>query len=68
MEGTVEDYLCGFRQGRSAKDQIFTIRQVLKKCNEFQIETHHLFIDFRSAYDTIDGDNLFLAIEETHIP
>jgi sorting nexin-29 len=54
VEGIIEDYQCGFRQGRSTCDQIFTIRQILEKCNEFQIETHNLFIDFRSAYDAID--------------
>jgi sorting nexin-29 len=68
VEGTVGDYQCGFRQGRSTNDQIFTIRQILEKCNEFQIGIHHLFIDFRSAYDRIDTDNLFMAIGEMHVP
>lgn len=68
VEGTIGDYQCGFRQGRSTNDQIFNICQVLEKCNEFQIETHHLFTDFRLAYDTTDRDNLFLAMEEMHIP
>jgi hypothetical protein len=58
VEGIIGDYQCGFHQGRSTNDQIFTIHQVLEKCNEFQIETHHLFIDFRSAYDSIDRDSL----------
>jgi sorting nexin-29 len=68
VEGIIGDYQCGFRQGRSTYDQIFTIRQILEKCNELQIETHHLFIDFRSAYDAIDRDNLYRAMEEMHIP
>jgi sorting nexin-29 len=46
VEGIIGDYQCEFRQERSTNDQIFTIHQVLEKCNEFQIETHHLFIDF----------------------
>jgi sorting nexin-29 len=44
------------------------MRQVLEKCKEFQIETHHLFIDFRSAYVAIDRNNLYRAMEEVHIP
>jgi hypothetical protein len=32
------------------------------------METHHLFIDFRSAYDAIDRDNLYRAMEGMHIP
>ncbi|PNF28690.1 hypothetical protein B7P43_G07879, partial [Cryptotermes secundus] len=67
VEGIIGDYQCGFRQGRSTNDQIFTIRQVLEKCNEFQTETH-LFIDFRSAYDSTERGSLFLAMEEMHIP
>jgi len=27
------------------------LRQILEKTKEFGIETHHLFIDFKSAYD-----------------
>jgi hypothetical protein len=68
VEGIIGDYQCGFRQGRSVNDQIFTIHQILEKCNEYQIETHHLFIDFRSAYDSIDREALFLAMGEMHIP
>jgi hypothetical protein len=29
------------------------VRQILEKCNEFNITTHHLFIEFKAAYDTI---------------
>jgi hypothetical protein len=68
VEGIIGDYQCGFRQGRSICDQISAIRHILEKCNEFQIETHNLSIDFWSAYDTIDRDNLYRAMEEMHIP
>jgi sorting nexin-29 len=68
VEGIIGDYQCGFRQGRSTYDQIFTICHILEKCNEFQIETHHLFVDFQSAYDAVDSDNLCQAMEEMHIP
>ncbi|PNF23327.1 hypothetical protein B7P43_G15831, partial [Cryptotermes secundus] len=68
VEGIIGYCQCGFCQRRSTNDHIFTIRHVLEKCNESQIETHHLFIDFRSAYDSIDRDSLFLTMEEMHIP
>jgi sorting nexin-29 len=41
---------------------------VLEKCNEFGVETHHLFIDFRAAYDSIDSSNLYIAMGEFQIP
>jgi hypothetical protein len=40
----------------------------LEKTKEFIIETHHLFIDFRSAYDTIKREELYNAISEFKIP
>jgi len=49
----IGNYQCGFRKKRSTTNQIFTLRQILEKTKEFGIETHHLFLDFKSAYDTI---------------
>jgi hypothetical protein len=49
----VQHYQAGFQLGKSKKDQLFALRQILEKCNEFNIRTHHLFIDFKAAYDTI---------------
>jgi sorting nexin-29 len=40
---------------------------VLEKFNEFGTETHHLFIDFRAAYDSVDRSNLYSAMEEFQI-
>jgi len=52
----------------STTKQIFTLRQILKKTKEFGIETHHLFIYFKSAYDTIKRDQLYNAKSEFNIP
>lgn len=49
-------------------DQIFTLRQILEKTKEYNIELHHLFIDFSSAYDTIDRSQLYTAMKEFDIP
>jgi sorting nexin-29 len=54
VENVIGDYQSGFRQGRSTVDQIFTVQQILEKCNEFGIETRHPFTDFKAAYDSID--------------
>jgi hypothetical protein len=39
-------YQAGFQSGKSTTDQLFALHQILEKCNEFNITTHHLFIDF----------------------
>ena len=54
---TVE-YQGGFRRGRSAADQVFTMREILGNCWEQNIEVHQLFIDFQAAYDNIEKGNM----------
>jgi len=47
-------YQCGFREGVSTNDQIQTLKQILEKTLEFQIETHNLFIVFKTVYDKVN--------------
>jgi sorting nexin-29 len=63
----IRQHQCGFREGVSTIDQIQTLRQILEKM-EFQIETHHLFIDFKTAYDKVNRNQLYKAILELGIP
>jgi len=53
----IGQYQCGFREGVSTIDQIQTLRQILEK-TELQIETLHLFIDFKTAYDEVSRNQL----------
>jgi Reverse transcriptase (RNA-dependent DNA polymerase) len=46
----VQHYQAGFQSGKSTTDQLFALRQILEKGNEYNISTHHLFIDFKAAY------------------
>ena len=57
----IGDYQCGFRPGKSTTDQIFTLRQILEKMREYQIDTHHLFI-------CIKRDELYSAMSHLGIP
>ncbi|WP_369199178.1 reverse transcriptase domain-containing protein, partial [Streptomyces djakartensis] len=59
----VGPYQCGFMPGKSTTDQIFTLRQILEKTHEFQVDRHHLFVDFKQAYDT-HRDELFAAMNQ----
>jgi sorting nexin-29 len=68
VETTIGDYQCGYRQERSTIVQIFTVLQILEKCSEHNKDTHHLFIDFKAAYDSIDRHRLYAAMEELNIP
>lgn len=64
----VGPYQCGFMPGKSTTDQLFTLRQILEKTHEFQVDTHHLFIDFQQAYDTPTRGELFRAMNHFGIP
>ncbi|XP_054089770.1 LINE-1 retrotransposable element ORF2 protein isoform X1 [Zeugodacus cucurbitae] len=61
-------YQCGFRPGKSTTDQIFTMRQILEKTREKRIDTHHLFIDFKAAFDSTKRSCLYAAMSEFGIP
>jgi hypothetical protein len=56
------------RKNRSTVNQIFTLRQILEKTKEFGTETQELFIDFKSAYDKIEREQLYSAMSEFNIP
>jgi hypothetical protein len=41
---------------------------ILKKDNEYNIQTHYLFIDFKAAYDTIIRNEVYLSMSEVSFP
>lgn len=61
-------YQCGFRPGKSTIDQIFTLRQILEKTLEKQIDTHHLFVDYKAAFDSTIRGHLYETMAEFGIP
>jgi sorting nexin-29 len=67
-EKVLGNYKSGFQRGKSTLDLIHTLKQILEKTGELSIETHHLFINFSSAYDSINRYQLFAAMEEFRIP
>jgi hypothetical protein len=68
IEEVIGDYQCGFCGGRSTVDQIFTIRQILGKCQEQNTETHCLFVDFKSAYDSIWKEEIWTVMHKQGFP
>jgi len=68
VETSIGNYQCGYRGEWSTVDQIFTVRQILETCGEHGKDTHHLFIDFKATYDSIDRHSLYATMEELNIP
>lgn len=67
-ETFVGEYQSGFREGRSTTDQMFTLRQILDKFREYNLRTHHLFVDFKAAYDSVKRNELWHIMLEHGFP
>ena len=48
--------------------QLFTFRQIMEKCREFNVALHHLFVDFETAYDKVFRRKLWRAMVEFNFP
>ena len=47
----IGEYQCSFRRNRPTFDHIFSIRKILKKKGEYNMDECQLCIDFEKAYD-----------------
>jgi hypothetical protein len=63
-EEIIWDHQCGFRRNRSTTDRIFCIRQIRDKKWEYNEAVHHLFIDFKNAYDSVRREVLYNILIE----
>jgi hypothetical protein len=67
-EEIIGEHQCGFRRNRSSTDRIFCIRQIRKEKWEYNEPVHHLFIDFKKAYDSVRREILYNILIEFGIP
>jgi hypothetical protein len=58
----------GFQSSKSTTDQLFALRQILEKCNGFNITTPYLFRDFKASYDTIIRNEVYVGMSELNFP
>ncbi|XP_055623150.1 uncharacterized protein LOC129766599 [Toxorhynchites rutilus septentrionalis] len=67
-KGFVGQYQAGFMGAHATTDQIFALQQILQKCREYNVTTHHIFIDFKAAYDTVDREQLWQIMHDYGFP
>jgi len=58
IETELGDYQTGFRPNRFTIDNIFMTRQIIKKCYEYNIDTHNIFIDYTHVFDSIKRNKI----------
>ena len=61
------DVQVGFRKGRGTRDQIASIRWIIKKAREFQKNLYFCFIGYAKAIDCVDHNKQWKILKEMEI-
>ncbi|CAH8647362.1 unnamed protein product [Dicrocoelium dendriticum] len=67
-ESRIREEQAGFRPGRGCIDHIFTLRQVLEQRHAYRRPTIAVFLDFKSAFDSVDRSILFEILARKGVP
>jgi sorting nexin-29 len=67
-EEILGEYQCGFRPNRSTIDHIHLMRQTMEKAHEYNLTLHHLFIDFKQAFASVNKDKMLQSLKILGIP
>ena len=68
MNHELPNVQAGFRKGRGPRDQISNIHWIIKKAREFQKNIYFCFIDYATAFDCVDHNELWKILQEMGIP
>ena len=63
----IPDVQAGFRKGRGTRDQIASIRQIIKRARQFQKNFNFCLIDYAKAFDCVDHNKLWKILKEMGI-
>ncbi|XP_063415915.1 uncharacterized protein LOC134697563 [Mytilus trossulus] len=58
----------GFRRGKSTTEQLFTLRNIIEQCSEWNAPLYINFVDFEKAFDSIHRESLWSILKAYHIP
>ena len=68
LDQVLREEQCGFRKSRGCTDQLFALRQILEKCVAFQLHVSFCFIDFRTAFDSVDRETMYKIMKHYGLP
>ena len=63
-EKVLGEWQYGFRPGRSTMDLIFTIKIIMEKAWEWDVDQYMAFLDLEKAFDRIPRNKLWKVLEE----
>jgi sorting nexin-29 len=58
----------GFQKGGSCCDGYFTVKILIGKHREFNMETHIAFVDFKKAFDQVNRMELLRILTSDQVP
>jgi len=67
-EKQIRENQAGFRPGRGCIDHIFALRQILELRHSFQQPTLIVFLDLKSAFDSVDRQALWQCLSIKGVP
>uniref|UniRef100_W5NAB6 Reverse transcriptase domain-containing protein n=1 Tax=Lepisosteus oculatus TaxID=7918 RepID=W5NAB6_LEPOC len=68
IEAELPDSQAGFKRGRGTRDHITNLRWIMEKCHEHQKNIYICFINYSKAFDCIEHDKLWKALQELGVP
>jgi len=68
LDKILRENQAGFRKGRSCREQIHCIRLLIEKSKEYRHPLYTCFVDYKAAFDSVDQDLLWVALERYGVP
>ena len=68
LDKRLPDKQAGFRKDRSSTDNIATLRMIIEQSVEWNSSLYLTFIDYKKAFDSVDGEGLWRLSEHYGIP
>ena len=65
---TLRKEQAGFRRGRGTIEHIFTLRNILEQCNEWQRKIYINFVDLEKEFDSVHRDSLWRILRHYGVP
>ena len=67
-ENFLSEWQNGFQRGRSCINPLFSMKLLVEKRREFNLETQLAFIDYVNAFDKVERDKLFEILQRKVFP
>ena len=68
IDHTLRKEQAGFRANEGCSDHIFTLRNIIEQCIEWQHNIVINFVDFEKAFDSLDRDSMWEIMRSYGIP